>query len=212
MIDISTLRREFVLKTLDEKDVDTNPIVQFEKWFREAIDSQVLEPNAMSLATVGTNMRPSCRVVLLKKVKSDGFVFFTNYNSRKGHQITENPYCALTFMWHELERQVRIEGYIEKLPSEESDDYFEVRPTASKLGAWASPQSEEIPNREYLEGLVSDFEQRFEGKEIKRPLNWGGYIIKPTLIEFWQGRASRLHDRIQYFLEGDSWSIKRIAP
>lgn len=212
MIDIYDLRREFRLKTLDEKDVSVDPLSQFEFWFKEAVEANALEPNAMALATVGYDLKPSCRIVLLKKVQSEGFVFFTNYESKKGIQIEQNPYCALTFVWHELERQVRIEGIVEKLSEKDSDQYFEVRPVASKLGAWASPQSVEIPNRAYLENLVADFELKFKDTEIKRPHNWGGYIVKPRLIEFWQGRESRLHDRIQYSLIDSNWSIKRIAP
>lgn len=212
MIDISDLRREFLLKSLDEKDVSPDPIVQFESWLREAIESNIMEPNAMALATVGLDLRPSCRIVLLKKVNNDGFVFFTNYDSRKGDQIDANPYCALTFAWHELERQVRIEGRVEKLSSEGSDAYFEVRPVASKLGTWASPQSKKIPNRLYLEELVFAFDSKFKNKSIKRPENWGGYILKPSLIEFWQGRASRLHDRVQYDWSHSSWTISRLAP
>lgn len=212
MVDISDLRRDFTLKTLDAEDVLPNPIQQFEVWFQESIEARVLEPNAMNLATVGFDLKPSSRVVLLKQIRSEGFVFFTNYDSRKAQQIAENPNCALTFIWNELERQVRIEGRAEKIYPEESDAYFERRPVGSKLGAWSSPQSTIIPSREYLEMLVADFEQRFEGIDIKRPENWGGYLVKPVLIEFWQGRKSRLHDRIQYtHLEGD-WKINRLAP
>lgn len=212
MVDISDLRRDFTLKTLDAEDVLPNPIQQFEVWFQESIEARVLEPNAMNLATVGFDLKPSSRVVLLKQIRSEGFVFFTNYDSRKAQQIAENPNCALTFIWNELERQVRIEGRAETIYPEESDAYFERRPVGSKLGAWCSPQSTIIPSREYLEMLVADFEQRFEGVDIKRPENWGGYLVKPVLIEFWQGRKSRLHDRIQYtHLEGD-WKINRLAP
>lgn len=212
MIDIFDLRREFTLKTLDEKDVLDNPIAQFGVWFDEAVRSNVLEPNAMILSTVGIDLKPSARVLLLKQVKEEGFVFFTNYESRKASQIAENPNASLTFIWHELERQIRVEGIIEKIPSKESDSYFESRPVASKLGAWASPQSQVIPNREYLEQLVMDFNARFKGIEIIRPDNWGGYILKPLLIEFWQGRKSRLHDRIQYCNIDGNWKIERLAP
>lgn len=212
MIDISDLRRDFTLKTLDVKDVLANPVAQFEIWFKEAIEAEALEANAMNLATVGYDLKPSSRIVLLKQIRSEGFVFFTNYESRKAKQMEENPNCALTFIWNELERQVRIEGHVEKIPPKESDFYFERRPVASKLGAWSSPQSAIIPDREYLEALVMDFEQRFADVEIERPGNWGGYLVRPVLIEFWQGRANRLHDRIQYTYENNRWIINRLAP
>lgn len=212
MIDLFDIRRDFTLKTLDENDAIPNPIEMFERWFNEAVESEVLEPNAMNLATATPDGRPSSRIVLLKQIKPAGFIFFTNYDSKKAQQIAANKYCALDFVWNELERQVRIEGTVEKISSEESDSYFEVRPTKSKLGAWASPQSQVIPNREYLEKLVIDFESKFANKIITRPDNWGGYIVKPFLIEFWQGRKSRLHDRIQYTLTNKEWKIERLAP
>lgn len=212
MIDISDLRRDFTLKTLDTKDVLSNPIQQFEVWFNEGVEAQVLEPNAMNLATVGFDMKPSSRIVLLKQVRNEGFVFFTNYESRKAKQLDENPNCALTFIWNELERQVRIEGRVEKILPGESDSYFERRPEGSKLGAWSSPQSTIIPSREYLENLIADFEQKFVGVEITRPDNWGGYLVRPHLVEFWQGRKSRLHDRIQYVYVNNLWKISRLAP
>lgn len=212
MTDLFNIRRDFTLKTLDESEASANPIDMFERWFNEAITAQALEPNAMNLATVTKDGKPSSRIVLLKQLKPEGFVFFTNYDSRKAQHIAENKHCALTFAWHELERQVRIEGIAEKIPAKDSDSYFEVRPEKSKLGAWASPQSRPIPGRKYLEQLMSDFENRFAGKEITRPDNWGGYIVKPHLIEFWQGRKSRLHDRLQYTLENGFWKIERLAP
>lgn len=211
-MDLSGLRREFTLKTLDERDVLSDPIAQFETWFNEAISGSVLEPNAMTLSTVGLDMKPSSRVLLLKELKPEGFVFFTNYESRKAGQLAENPYCALTFLWNELERQVRIEGRAEKISSHESDSYFERRPQASKLGAWASPQSKVIAGRRYLENLVAAFDAEFKDREINRPANWGGYIVKPYLIEFWQGRQNRLHDRIQYSLIEEKWIVERLAP
>lgn len=211
-MDIFDLRRDFTLKSLDESDTSDDPLKQFEVWFDEAIKSDVLEANAMTLSTVDALNKPSSRVVLLKQVKEEGFVFFSNYESKKAIQLAENPYCALNFVWHELERQVRIEGKVELLSKDESDSYFESRPTKSKLGAWASPQSQEIPNRSYLEALTLNFEREFKGKEITRPGNWGGYIVKPTLIEFWQGRASRLHDRIQYTKDSNGWKRVRLAP
>ncbi|WP_165020580.1 pyridoxamine 5'-phosphate oxidase [Dysgonomonas sp. ZJ279] len=212
MTNLFNIRRDFTLKTLDESEALPNPIDMFKLWFDEAIKSEVLEPNAMNLATATIDGKPSSRIVLLKQIKPEGFVFFTNYDSKKADQIAANKYCALNFAWHELERQVRIEGTVEKISDEESDSYFEVRPEKSKLGAWASPQSQVIPNRQYLEKLNADFELRFTGKTITRPPNWGGYIVKPYLIEFWQGRKSRLHDRLQYRLLNNEWKIERLAP
>lgn len=212
MTDLFDIRRDFTLKTLDESDILSNPVKMFEQWFNEAIISKALEPNAMNLATVSPDGRPSSRIVLLKQIKSEGFVFFTNYDSKKAQQLATNKYCALNFVWHELERQVRIEGTVEKISDTDSDSYFEVRPTKSKLGAWASPQSKVIPNRTYLEKLMLDFELKFAGKDISRPKDWGGYIVKPYLFEFWQGRSNRLHDRIQYLLQNNNWLIERLAP
>lgn len=213
MKDLFDIRRDFTLRSLDEKNVLPDPLSMFEQWFDEALQSDALEPNAMNLATSTPDGRPSSRVVLLKQIKKDGLVFFTSYDSRKAEQLAKNPYCALDFIWHELERQVRIEGRAEKLADFESDAYFEMRPLGSKLGAWASPQSKVIPDRLYLEDMITDFEQRFTGQDISRPENWGGYIVKPYLFEFWQGRSSRLHDRIQYKLTEDkTWRIERLAP
>lgn len=214
MTDLHNIRRDFTLKTLDESDILPSPVIMFEKWFNEAISVKALEPNAMTLSTATSEGKPSSRVVLLKEIKPEGFVFFTNYQSRKGRQLAQNKYCALNFVWHELERQVRIEGIAEKISPEESDKYFEVRPIKSKLGAWASPQSKPIPGREYLEKFMDDFEKKLTGKNIPRPDNWGGYIVKPILVEFWQGRSNRLHDRIQYTLSDDDyeWIIERLAP
>lgn len=212
MTDLYNLRRDFTFNTLEEEDILNNPIDMFEQWLNEAIRAETLEPNAMVLSTSTPDGRTSSRVVLLKQIKHEGFVFFTNYKSRKAKQIELNKYCALNFVWHELERQVRIEGIVEKISGEESDKYFEVRPTKSKLGAWASPQSQPIPNREYLEKLMADFEKKYEGEEIPRPADWGGYIVKPYLIEFWQGRSNRLHDRIQYSMIDNVWKTERLAP
>ena len=212
MTDLFDMRRDFSLKSLEEKDITGDPMIFFDQWLDEAIKEQALEPNAMVLSTSTADGKPSSRVVLLKQTKPEGFVFFTNYDSKKGRQLAADKYCALNFVWHELERQVRIEGIAEKLPEEESDRYFEVRPEGSKLGAWASPQSRVIPDRVYLENLVAMFDEKYKDKPIPRPLNWGGYIVKPTLIEFWQGRKNRLHDRIQYSLIEDKWLIERLAP
>lgn len=212
MADLFNLRRDFTLKSLDESEAIPDAIEMFKHWFDEALAGEVLEANAMNLATATPDGKPSSRIVLLKQIKGNGFVFFTNYDSKKAKQIAVNNFCALNFAWHELERQVRIEGTVEKITAEESDSYFEVRPPKSKLGAWASPQSSVIPNRQYLEKLNTDFESKFEGKIITRPPNWGGYIVKPHLIEFWQGRRSRLHDRLQYTLSNGEWKIERLAP
>lgn len=212
MADLFNIRRDFTLKKLDEKDILPDPVQMFEQWFNEAVSAEALEPNAMNLATADQKGKPSSRIVLLKQIKPEGFVFFTNYESRKAQQISENKYCALNFVWHELERQVRIEGTVEKISPKESDLYFEMRPVKSKLGAWASPQSRVIPDRNYLEQLMIDFNSKFTSTEIPRPENWGGYIVKPYLMEFWQGRASRLHDRIQYTLLENKWKIERLAP
>lgn len=212
MTDLFNIRRDFTLKTLDESDVLSDPMDMFEQWLNEAIIAKALEPNAMNLATATPDGKPSSRMILLKQIKPQGFVFFTNYDSKKAYQITLNKYCALTFVWNELERQVRIEGIVEKTSDAESDSYFEVRPAKSKLGAWASPQSRAIPDRKYLEGLIKEYESKFKDKNIVRPQNWGGYIVKPHLIEFWQGRSNRLHDRIQYVLEDGVWEVERLAP
>lgn len=212
MKDIFDLRRDFTLQTLDESDVLEDPILQFEKWFNEAIESEVIEPNAMDLSTVDADNTPSSRIVLLKQIKPQGLVFFTNYNSKKAKDIEQNNNVSLNFVWHELERQVRIEGKVFKISPEASDSYFDVRPKGSKLGAWASPQSDVIPNRSYLEKLVTDFNTKFNGREIPRPDNWGGYIVEPITLEFWQGRKSRLHDRLKYIKADNKWIIKRLAP
>lgn len=211
-MNIFDLRRDFTLKTLDESDVSSNPIDQFQKWFAEALESEALEPNAMNLATVSSEGHPFSRIVLLKEIRPEGFVFFTNYESDKAVQLNGNPYCALNMTWHELERQVRIEGVAERISPKESDTYFEVRPIKSKLGAWASPQSRVISDRKYLEKLMADFGSRFGGQAIQRPENWGGYIVKPFYFEFWQGRSNRLHDRIRYRQENGIWIIERLAP
>ncbi|GEM65430.1 pyridoxine/pyridoxamine 5'-phosphate oxidase [Sphingobacterium faecium NBRC 15299] len=211
--DIAAIRQDYALGNLCESDVSNNPLVQFEKWFNEAIHSEVLEANAMVLSTVGEFSLPSSRIVLLKDLKNNGFSFFTNFNSRKGLEIDSNPHVAALFFWPELQRQVRIEGLIEKLPAEDSDEYFQSRPKGSRIGALASPQSETIPNRSFLEGRVADLEKQFENQEVvPRPEFWGGYLIKPLYIEFWQGRSSRLHDRIAFQKVSDSWKIIRLAP
>jgi pyridoxamine 5'-phosphate oxidase len=199
------------LKSLDLKDVNPNPIVQFKDWFKEAINSEVLEVNAMTLSTIGLDGFPNGRVVLLKEV-DHGFVFFTNYESEKGREIELHQRGSLTFFWPELERQVRIQGTIEKVSKEESDSYFLSRPFGSQIGAWTSPQSREIKSREELTQKEMLIQERFKNEKISRPSHWGGYRLIPIKIEFWQGRASRLHDRIAYRFEGENWVITRLAP
>jgi len=209
---IQNLRQDYKSATLDESDVDNNPVIQFKKWFDQAVEAQVYEPNAMTLATADKAGRPDARIVLLKGVEQDGFRFFTNYLSAKGKELKRNPYAALVFFWPDLERQVRIEGTVEKLDKETSEDYFVTRPLASQIGAVASPQSQIIPNREFLEEKFDELKSKAEGKTIAKPAHWGGYIVKPTRIEFWQGRRSRLHDRINFELIKGSWVKTRLAP
>jgi pyridoxamine 5'-phosphate oxidase len=210
---IAGMRKIYQLETLLEKDMDEDPIKQFEAWWQYAILSKIEEPNTMSLATCSTSGKPSVRTVLLKGLRENGFIFFTNYESRKGKEIAENPFVALLFFWKELERQVRIEGKIQKISDEESDEYFSERPRESQVGAWSSPQSTVIDNREFLQEEMHKYEKQFGAGEIPRPSYWGGYIVKPYSMEFWQGRPGRLHDRLQYTLnENNSWIIKRLAP
>jgi pyridoxamine 5'-phosphate oxidase len=213
MSSIAEIRKEYSRATLDQTEVNKNPIVQFEKWFDEAIKSKALEPNAMTLSTISDAGKPSARIVLLKGVESNRFLFYTNYQSQKGKELDANPACALTFFWPELERQVRIEGVCTRVDEATSDTYFKSRPRGSQLGAWASPQSTLIKNRELLEARVKELEKRFEGKEIlPKPKQWGGYAVEPLEIEFWQGRPSRLHDRIVYYKTDGNWTIHRLAP
>ncbi|WP_143960987.1 pyridoxamine 5'-phosphate oxidase [Litoribacter populi] len=211
-MNIAALRNEYSLKTLDVDHVNHNPVDQFKEWFEEALKVKAVEANAMNLATVNDNNKPSARVVLLKGV-DHGFVFFTNYESRKGAEISKNPHAALTFFWPELERQVRIEGRLEKISTEESDEYFSSRPVGSQIGAITSPQSKVIPNKEFLQNRLSELKETYRDKKIERPAHWGGYRLIPNLIEFWQGRPSRLHDRLEFQLdETGSWQINRLAP
>lgn len=213
MLNPADIRRDYKLQTLSEKDVAEHPIKQFDKWWEQAINSNIDEVNAMTLATVSKDGQPSARIVLLKGYDDNGFVFFTNYNSRKGHELKDNNKACLVFFWKELERQIRIEGGIQKISTTNSDAYFTSRPTLSKIGAWASPQSETVPSRTYLEERLNEMEKNFNGKEIQRPEHWGGYILQPNYIEFWQGREGRLHDRICYNLDDDGkWSTGRLAP
>jgi len=210
---IADIRKEYIFQTLSEHEVAGKPIDQFETWWKQALESDIEEVNAMTLATVGANGRPSARIVLLKGFDENGFVFFTNYQSHKGNDIQINPYVSVVFFWKELERQVRINGIAEKIDEKESDIYFQSRPEASKIGAWASPQSNVIENREVIENNEAGYQAKFAGNKIERPPHWGGYIVKPEVVEFWQGRASRLHDRIRYTIETDNnWKIERLAP
>ena len=211
--DLATIRKDYRLQSLSEEDVDTNPIKQFEKWFQQALASGIEEPNAMTLATSTTDGKPSARIVLLKGIKDNGFVFFTNYESKKGKQLHDNPFAGIVFFWKELERQVTIQGEIKKVGGQESDEYFASRPLESRIGAWSSPQSQVIENREVLEKNVAYYSDKYQSQNIPRPSHWGGYILMPTLIEFWQGGAGRLHDRLQYSIDAtNSWIIKRLAP
>lgn len=210
---IADIRKEYKMQSLDEKDVQQDPVRQFEKWWHDVSGSSVEEANVMTLATATKSGKPSARIVLLKGFTHEGFVFFTNYESHKGTELSENSQVSLVFFWKELERQVRIEGVAERISVEESDTYFNSRPEASKVGAWASPQSKVIASRKIIEENVAAVEKKFTGATIQRPAHWGGYIVKPQLIEFWQGRPSRLHDRIQYTkLENGNWKIERLAP
>jgi pyridoxamine 5'-phosphate oxidase len=209
--DLAALRNDYALKTLDESQVDPDPLRQFGVWMVEAIHSQVPEPTAMHLATVDAKARPSGRIVLLKGVDARGFVFYSNYESRKARELAVNPAASLTFLWKELERQVRIEGEVEKVTAAESDEYFATRPLGSRIGAWASPQSAPIQNRAWLELRWHELAAQ-HGESPPRPAHWGGYRVRPDYIEFWQGRRSRLHDRITYSRLANAWEIARLAP
>ena len=212
-MDLTSLRAKYTTKGLDIKDLNQDPFMQFETWFNEAINAKLTEPNAFSLATVGSDMMPSIRTVLLKIFDEKGFVFFTNYKSTKAKQIEENPKAAALFAWLDLERQVKIEGSIEKISSTESLKYFLSRPKGSQIGAWVSHQSEVITSRSLLEQKFDEIKKKFLKGEVPFPSFWGGYVIKPIRIEFWQGGQDRLHDRFLYELQKDNtWTISRLAP
>lgn len=211
---IADLRQNYTLAGLSETDLNSNPIEQFDIWFQQALAADLIEPNAMTLATATPDGKPTARIVLLKGVSERGFVFYTNYESQKGQQLIANPYAALVFLWDKLERQIRIEGKVEKLTAEESAQYFHSRPKASQLGAWTSDQSRVIPNREVLEQKLADLKEQYSGDAtVPLPEHWGGFRVVPNRIEFWQGRPSRLHDRLVYDLQADgNWSIDRLSP
>ncbi len=210
---LSDMRRDYSKMTLNSNAISKDPIVQFEKWFQEAVTSNVAEPNALTLSTVSEDGRPSGRIVLLKGVEKGKFVFYSNYQSQKGKELDKNPACGLTFFWPDLERQVRIEGIASRTDSASSEKYFQSRPRESQIGAWASPQSAIISNREILDERVNKIQEKFKGLEkLPKPNQWGGFEVEPLKIEFWQGRPNRLHDRIVFTKVDDAWQIHRLAP
>ena len=212
MMDIAGLRRSYARATLDESHLDADPLRQFERWFAEAVAADVLEPNAMTLATASRDGMPSARIVLLKGVDSQGFLFFTDYRSRKAAELAENPLAALTFLWKEIERQVRVTGAVGRVSEAESEAYFRSRPLGSRLGAWASHQSSVIANRGVLDDRLREVTARFGDGDVPLPNHWGGFRVVPDAIEFWQGRTDRLHDRLLYRRGDPGWSVVRLSP
>lgn len=210
---ISDIRRDYMLKSFDESHAADNPFDQFREWWDEATSADIDEVNAMTLATVDANGKPAARIVLLKGYTHEGFVFFTNYESAKGQDLAINPNAALLFFWKELERQIRIEGTVEKIDPADSDAYFHSRPAGSRIGAWVSPQSKVIPDRAFLENNYNQLIEKYpDENKVPRPPHWGGFIVKPESFEFWQGRSSRLHDRLKYTSTAEGWSRDRLAP
>lgn len=210
---IADLRQEYTAQSLHETEIASNPIDQFEKWWQQAVASEIKEPNAMTLATASADGVPSARVMLLKGFSKEGFLFFTNYKSFKAMQLDENPKASLVFFWGELERQVRVLGLVSKADDATNDEYFQSRPIGSRIGAWASPQSSVVESREWLDAQYERLIEEYKNKDVQRPPHWGGYYVQPVSVEFWQGRPGRLHDRIQYNLQQDgSWKIERLAP
>jgi len=209
---LNEIRRDFAGKPLDDQSIKENPFEQFEIWFEEAVNAQILDPNAMSITTVDSSGQPSTRIVYLRGINDKGFIFYTNYKSDKGQDLENNNKIALNFFFGELERQIRVEGIVAKVSNQESDAYFAKRPRESQIGAWASNQSSTIKNRAELEERVLKFTSKFNNVEIPRPEHWGGYVVTPQKIEFWQGRPNRLHDRIVFEKNEDKWSIKRVSP
>lgn len=213
MSPIAAIRQDYKQRALSEEDVAGDPFLQFTIWWKEAVAADISEVNAMTLATASSDGLPSARIVLLKGFDEQGFHFFTNYESYKGRQLAENPRACLVFFWKELERQVRVTGLVEKSTAAESDEYYNSRPPGSRIGAWASPQSQIIENRQWLQAREKQLEAEYTGRSVPRPDHWGGFIVKPVTVEFWQGRPSRLHDRLQYsLLENGRWKIDRLAP
>lgn len=209
---IPDLRKEYTLRGLHERDLLSDPFAQFARWFSEAASIGLIEPNAMTLATVRSDGQPSARMVLMKEFDQRGFTFYTNYESDKGADLAANPAVALSFYWPELERQVRIEGVAERVSAEEADAYYASRPLGSRLAAWASPQSRVIAGRAELEARIAEVTTRFPTEDVPRPAHWGGYRVRPIRIEFWQGRQNRLHDRMRFRREDETWVIERLAP
>lgn len=209
---VSNFRNEYISEGIDVSNLKSNPFDQFEVWFNEAVENKLIEPNVMNLSTVSAEGKPSSRIVLLKGFDERGFIFYTNYDSRKAIELSKNNFAAMTFLWLELYKQVRIEGTVQRVSEMESDSYFNSRPRGSQIGAWVSAQSKPIIDRMELEDKAAEIERQFEGKVVPRPDNWGGYCLSPVLVEFWQGRANRLHDRIQYNLKNDIWTKHRLSP